>query len=287
TPMRTTSSFGAAYPLMLNSCLPSPRATPLARRSGVSPVNANEGNPVATAPVPNARLWMNFLRDFMTVIFYVLQGRKKPGDVLCEPRGSTAQRLQKPNLIHRAHVVMPLITRPIVHIIIKIIREEPERLHIDHEHAGVSDVFYLCVCEFVAHEFEVAPGDSVQYVFTHLYLGKVSLLFVGGRHIRADHIAEVAYKIARHHRVEVDDANALPVLIEKNVADLRVVMGDADPEFRIFPDGFKVIHHPPMLFERFYCRMRLFNTLRISIFKGCFKLLVSKGKIMEVGNGDL
>src|SRR5690606_28413705 len=117
TPMRTTSSFGAAYPLMLHSCLPSPRATPLARRSGVSPVNANEGNPVATAPVPNARLWMNFLRDFMTVIFYVLQGRKKPGDVLCEPRGSTAQRLQKPNLIHRAHVVMPLITRPIVHII--------------------------------------------------------------------------------------------------------------------------------------------------------------------------
>src|SRR5690606_17905951 len=118
-------------------------------------------------------------------------------------------------------------------------------------------------------------------------LVEVAFFFVGGRHVGADHVAEIADEIARHYGIEVDDADTFSVFIEKDVADLCVVMRDPDAKFWIVADCFEVGYDPFVLLQHGDLARALLPPTRVSFAQRLLELPVPQGKVVEIGYGGL
>ena len=67
-------------------------------------------------------------------------------------------------------------------------------------------------------------------------LFKIRLIFCSRRCTEADRVPEIIGGKARHHRIDIDDAESLSgSAVKHNVVELRVIMGNAQGELPRFP----------------------------------------------------
>src|SRR5690606_1532474 len=77
------------------------------------------------------------------------------------------------------------------------------------------------------------------------------------------------------------------VLIEKDIADLCVVVRDPDAKFRIVADCFKIGYDPFVLLQHRDLGRALLPPMRVSFAQRLLKLPVPQGEVVEVGYGGL
>ena len=74
---------------------------------------------------------------------------------------------------------------------------------------------------------EIALGVCAEHVERHAHARKIAVVLLARVGVGADGVAEVVQRRGVHHRVEVDGAQHLALLVEEDVVDFRVVVGHA------------------------------------------------------------
>lgn len=193
--------------------------------------------------------------------------------------------LQEGNLVAGANVVVAFVAAAIVDIVIEVIGKEPKCLHIKHELSGIGKGLFFDGGQHIVHLAEITADDGLEEGFANFYAGDLAFFFGYGREVSAEHIPDVADEITGHDGIQIDDAEALAILIEQYIADLGIVMGDAEPEARVGANGFVLSYDLVLGFQEADEVGGFLDALRITLLQGEPEVLVTAGEVMKAGQG--
>ena len=193
--------------------------------------------------------------------------------------------LQKGDLVAGADVVVAFVTAPIIDIIIEVIGQEAEGLHVKHEFPGICKRLFFNRGQHLVHLAEITADNGLEEDLADFYTGDLAFFFGYRREVGAEHIPDVADEITGHDGIQVDDAEALAILVEQDIADLGIVMGDAEPEARVGANGFVLCYDLVLRFQVTDELTGFLDALRIAFLQREPEVLVTAGKVMEAGQG--
>ena len=193
--------------------------------------------------------------------------------------------LQEGNLVAGADVVVAFVTAAIIDIVIEVIGEEAEGLHIKHELSCIGEGLFFDGGQHFVHLAEITADDGLEEDLADFYTGDLAFFFGYGREVSAEHIPDVADKITGHDGIQIDDAEALAILVEQDIADLGIVMGDAEPEARVGANRFVLSYDLALRFQVADEVTGFLNAIRITLLQRKPEVLVTAGKVMKAGQG--
>jgi len=193
--------------------------------------------------------------------------------------------LQKGDLVAGADVVVAFVAAAVICIVVEVIGQEAEGLHIKHELSGIGKGLFFNGGKHFIHLAEITADDGFKEDLADFYTGDLAFFFGHRGEISAEHISDVADKITGHDGIQVYDAEALAILVEQDIADLGIVMGDAETEARVGADGFVLSNDMVLRLEVSDEVIGLSDTLRVTVVQGQTEVPVTPGKVMKAGQG--
>jgi hypothetical protein len=193
--------------------------------------------------------------------------------------------LQKGDLVAGADVVVAFVAAAVIDIVVEVIGQEAERLHVKHELSGIGKGLFFNGGQHFIHLAEITADDGFKEDLADFYTGDLAFFFGYRRKVSAEHISDIADKITRHDGIQVYDAEALAILVEQDIADLGIVMGDPESEARVGTNGFVLSNDLVLRLEVGDEVTGLLDALQITVVQGKPEVLVTAGKIMKAGQG--
>ena len=115
-----------------------------------------------------------------------------------------------------------------VGVALQIVRQEADAALQRHQLRAPGQVLLLCVRQRAGRALEKALGVNIKQRKVEIHLGKIALVLGGMVRAEADGIAEIIDGQARHHGVQVNDADALAgILVDEDVVEFGVVVRHA------------------------------------------------------------
>lgn len=106
----------------------------------------------------------------------------------------------------------------------------------------------------------------------------------GGK-IGAEHVAQVAYKIASHDRVKINHAKAFQGCIKEHIADFRIVMSNPASDLWVAQYAAVSIDNPRLFMQRTDFTGAGGDTCGVSCLKCLLELVPSEVEVMEGWDG--
>ena len=193
--------------------------------------------------------------------------------------------LQKGDLIAGADIVVAFVTAAVIDIVVEVIGQEAEGLHVKHELSGIGKGLFFNGCQHFIHLAEITADDGLEEDLADFYTGDLAFFFGYGREVSTEHIPDIADEITGHDGIQIDNTEALAILVEQDIADLGIVMSDAEPEARVGANGFVLPYDLVLRLQIGDEVTGFLDAMRIAVVQRQPEVLVTAGKVMKTGQG--
>ena len=85
--------------------------------------------------------------------------------------------LKEGHLVECADKIMVFIPPAVINIVIEVVRNESEGLHVEHEFPGINESLSFLGCQDVVHFLQIAFYDSLEIFRADLYFVDVLFFF--------------------------------------------------------------------------------------------------------------
>ena len=150
--------------------------------------------------------------------------------------------LQQLELVASPDKVVVGVLYFIIGVAVDVVGEEAYSLHVGEQRCGIRQVFDFHRGEKSFGARQVAFGECLEYL--HVKLNAVNIGVVLGELVGtgAQEVAEVAEYEARHHGVEVNDAEYVAVVVKHHVVHLGVAVADSFGQLALAVEALRLCH---------------------------------------------
>ena len=135
----------------------------------------------------------------------------------------------------------------IIGIPVDVVGQETDRLHVREEQGRIRQVLFLHRRQEDRGRFQVSLGKGLENLHVKPNPRQVLVVLGTGIGSRAQEVSEIRENEARHHGIQIDYAENLPVCIEQHVVHLGVAVADAFGKGAFAVHPFRLAH---LLLER-------------------------------------
>ena len=114
----------------------------------------------------------------------------------------------------------------VVRVSVDIVRQETDGLHVREQHGRIGQVLPLDLCQEDGGRLQISFRKGLEYRKIEMDVPEIPVIFRAGVGRRPQEIPEIREDETRHHRIQVDDTEHIPVRVEQHVVDLGVAMAD-------------------------------------------------------------
>ena len=173
----------------------------------------------------------------------------------------------------------------VIRIAVDIVGQETDSLHVREQSYRIRQHLNFYRSQERRSRFQVSLHERLEYFDVEMHLVQVRFIFGAGIGSRTEEITEIGEYEARHHGIQVDNAQYLTLFVEQHVAHFRIAMTDTFRQFALTIQLFGATHLFCILFDGIYQSLHLFQTTGRIGSNRFAQLLQTELHVMEIRNG--